>query len=80
MTLNIEFKESSQNIDLEFEQLQIVTREPEHYEGMYEIIPKPEAQILHTADKLMEHDITVKGIPKEYGLITYNQDKTLRIT
>lgn len=53
---------------------------PEYYYGEYEITPNAETQILGTSQKLMEKDVVVAPIPKEYGLVTYNQDKTITIT
>lgn len=53
---------------------------PEYYEGEYEITPRTEAQVLDTKDKFLKDNVVVAPIPKEYGLVTYNQDKTITIT
>lgn len=79
--LELEIEETTQEIDLEFGEIQVIHSDAaERYTGPYEITPGREEQILPAADKLMEQDVIVKAIPKEYGLVTYNQDKTLRIT
>ena len=54
--------------------------EPEQYEGVYEIMPTEEEQVLETKDKLLKENVVVAAIPKEYGRVTYNQDKTITIT
>lgn len=79
MNLHVEFCESSQTIELEFKEIQGIAA-GEQYDGPYEITPAKEDQILHTTEKTMAQDVIVKAIPKEYGLVTYNQDKTIRIT
>ena len=50
------------------------------YDGVYEVTPTTEAQVLKTKQKLLKEDVVVAAIPKEYGLVTYNQDKTITIT
>ena len=42
------------------------------YDGPYEITPTNQAQILSTADKVLEADIVIEPIPSNYGLITWN--------
>lgn len=42
----------------------------EIYDGDYEITPSTEDQILSTDKKLLRHDIVVKAIPSNYGLVT----------
>ena len=44
----------------------------ERYDGEYIIEPTQHEQILPTAEKLLAENITVKAIPKNYGLITWN--------
>ena len=53
---------------------------PDEYDGVYEVTPTTEAQVLKTKQKLLKEDVVVAAIPKEYGLVTYNQDKTITIT
>ena len=45
---------------------------PPAYEGEYEVTPSAEAQTLETDSLYMRGNITVKPIPNNYGLITYN--------
>lgn len=52
----------------------------ETYQGVCELIPSEEEQVLTTAEKYMEQNIVIKPIPQNYGKVTYNQDKTLTIT
>lgn len=42
-----------------------VSREISHeeYTGIYEVVPRVEAQVLNTADKLMRKDISIDEIP-----------------
>ena len=47
----------------------------EYYDGPIEITPSPETQILNTAGKTVLEDITVKPIPSNYGLITWDGTK-----
>ncbi len=42
------------------------------YDGPYTVTPAGEAQVLETAGKMMTEDITIGGIPNNYGLITWD--------
>lgn len=42
------------------------------YEGEYEITPSASEQIIPIAYMMATEDITIKPIPNNYGLITYN--------
>lgn len=42
------------------------------YDGDYQPTPGPAPQILPTAGKRLEQDITIQAIPSNYGLITWN--------
>lgn len=42
------------------------------YEGEYEFTPTQQTQIVPTADKVLEHNITINPIPSNYGLITWD--------
>lgn len=42
------------------------------YKGSYEIDPTTEEQTVATNGLVMERDFTIKAIPNNYGLITYN--------
>ena len=44
----------------------------EPYVGNYEVTPTTEDQILHTNNFRMTRDLTVKAIPNNYGLITWD--------
>lgn len=50
------------------------------YEGGYEVTPDVTEQILPTANRFLKHDVVVKKIPENYGLITYNQNKIVTIS
>lgn len=83
MHLQISFEENEMSLDIDFGELQEVSIDGGNfprYTGSYEIEPAAQEQILQTKDKITTQDIIVKPIPKEYGLVTYNQDKTLKIT
>lgn len=80
MYLEVEFIDNDMQLDVDFGEVQEIIVAPDRYTGPYEIIPAAQEQILHTAEKTMDQDVIVKAIPKEYGLVTYNQDKTLKIT
>ena len=43
---------------------------PPFYDGPYEITPGEEAQTLHMEGMRASQDVTVKPIPKNYGLVT----------
>lgn len=45
---------------------------PPSYEGPYEVTPGAEEQTLETNALYMTGDITIKPIPNNYGLITYD--------
>ncbi len=46
--------------------------QPETYTGAYEITPSKYKQVLNTENLLLTDNITVKPIPSNYGLITWN--------
>jgi hypothetical protein len=56
------------------------TRSAPEYAGEYSITPAAEPQILETAGKIMRYNVEIKPIPKEYGLVTYNQNREIIIT
>lgn len=57
----------------------VIKEEPNYYDGEYQITPSQEAQTLKTSQKLLVEDIIVNPIPKEYGKVTYNQDRVITI-
>lgn len=79
---DVVFKKTDQSFPVEFKDFQGVTviGEADPYKGDYEVIPLTVEQVLPTSGKLMSADIKVGPIPKQYGLVTYNQDKTIKIT
>lgn len=44
----------------------------EAYEGIYDLTPSDEEQVLLTAGKRMTQNVTVGAIPSNYGLITWD--------
>lgn len=42
------------------------------YDGIYDVLPGPEAQELKTRYRSVLDNIRIAPIPKNYGLITYN--------
>ena len=50
------------------------------YDGEYTVIPKPVDQTLNVNGKKMLADVVIKAIPKEYGLVTYDQSKTITVS
>lgn len=65
-----------------FESIQTATAkaEAEYYEGEYEMTPKTTEQTLHTNGKLLSADVIIKAIPKEYGLVSYDQNRTITVS
>ena len=61
-------------------EVQVVSVGAAPYEGDYIVMPKPEAQTLPTSGKVLAEDVTIEPIPKEYGLVTYDNRKIIRIT
>lgn len=51
---------------------EIVTVQPNLYNGSYTVTPSQETQILKTQNKSLARNITINPIPKNYGRITYN--------
>lgn len=90
---NVQFKMSDQrfvmdaqfdkddHFDVNFGAIQEVTvrKDADPYRGPYEVTPTLDAQVLPTAQKLMTGDLTVKAIPREYGLVTYDQSRTITV-
>lgn len=44
----------------------------EHYEGIYQVTPSREEQVLQTAGLVMDEPVVIAAIPREYGLVTYD--------
>ena len=50
------------------------------YEGPFEATPTDAVQVFQTGGKVMGNNFVVNPIPQKYGLITYDQTKTITIT
>ena len=50
----------------------VIYREHEAFSGPYEYTPSSEEQIVPIAYMMASQDITIKPIPNNYGLITWN--------
>lgn len=76
------FKEIDRSFPVVFESIQTVTAkaEAEYYEGEYEVTPKTTEQSLPTSGKRLTADVIIKAIPKEYGLVSYDQDRTITVS
>ena len=77
----VAFHASGQDFALTFDALQEITihKDADPYRGSYEVTPTADEQILPTAQKLMAENVIVKAIPKEYGLVTYDQSRTITV-
>jgi hypothetical protein len=81
-SLPVTFGKGDQSLPASFKDFQQVTisGEAEHYDGDYEVIPKGVPQVLSTWGKLMSADVKVAAIPQNYGLVSYNQSKTITVS
>ena len=63
--LDAKLQTNSKCLNAEFAGFQKVSeiKDAEPYTGAYEVTPKVEAQTMHTAQKLMAQDVTIKAIP-----------------
>ena len=80
--IKVSFNRERMDIPVQFDGLQTVTKTVEHdaYAGLVEVTPTREEQTLPTNGKLLASDIIIKPIPKEYGLVTYDNRKVITIT
>ena len=76
----VKFKVIDKRFKVKFQCIHEVTKKLPYYEGNYVVAPSREPQILHTARQVMLEDVLVNAIPKEYGLITYDQNRAITIT
>ena len=76
----IKFSKNSNSFKATFSDFQTVLVPPDPYTGDYEVTPKPVEQTLNANGKYMLSDIVVKAIPQEYGLVTYDQSKTITVS
>lgn len=77
---NVSF-DSKDHFDANFEAIHEVTvhKDADPYRGAYVVTPGAEEQVLQTAQKLLTDDVIVKAIPEEYGLVTYDQSRTITV-
>lgn len=80
MLIAVKFSESQQSINLRFQGYIGITTDADPYTGVYEATPTNSVQVFETATKMMGKNFVVNPIPKEYGLVTYDQDRTITIT
>ena len=48
------------------------TRSSPTYQGIYEVTPSSETQVLSTREMRMADNVTINPIPNNYGLITWD--------
>jgi hypothetical protein len=65
---------------MKVEKVSVVAVGENYYEGVYEIEPTNERQILPTKHKVLEQDLVINPIPERYGLVTYDDRKIITIT
>lgn len=76
----VKFKVIDKRFKVKFQCLHEVTKPVHYYEGDHVVTPSREPQRLETKNKFMLEDVLVNAIPKEYGLITYDQNRAITIT
>lgn len=76
----VTFNESEHHINAGFQSYIGITTDADTYTGVYEATPTNSIQVFETATKMMGKNFVVNPIPKEYGLVTYDQDRTITIT
>lgn len=67
----LEVEETSVAFDVDVDSAIVFDTHP-FYEGSYTVNPGAENQTLQTAGKIMSENLTVRKIPRSYGLITWN--------
>lgn len=78
--MNIEFVDTKQYLDVEFENVQGISvgDSEDYYTGPYEVTPDVDGEILETGRKLMTRDVTINPIP--YAEVSNNMGgKTVTI-
>lgn len=61
--LDLGFQSDKVEIENKFGQIETVVVHDEVYDGVYEIDPAVDAQVLETGNKYVERNITVNGVP-----------------
>lgn len=59
---------------------QIVNIGAPPYRGEYTVTPTANGTVLKTKNTRMTDDVTIKAIPEKYGLVTYDQSKTITVS
>lgn len=83
MDFHVKFDKQEREFDVSFHNVVVITTNPEDiekYDGEYVITPSTNEQLLNTSNKMMKQDIIIRAIPKEYGLVTYDQNKVITIS
>lgn len=76
----VTINESRHQMHLGFKTYIGITSHTDLYTGACEATPTKYIQVFNTENKLMGENFVVNPIPKEYGLITYDQDRVITIT
>ena len=78
--LDAKLQTDSKRLNAEFAGFQKISeiKDAEPYTGDYEVTPKVEAQTMHTAQKLMAQDVTIKAIPI-YNVTNHSGGSTVYI-
>jgi hypothetical protein len=79
-TLSADFFENEHELDADFGEVHVVSDDSEPYEGDYAVTPMAEKQVMPTKGKYMTDDVVVNPIPQEYGLITYDHNRTITVS
>lgn len=82
MEFNVKFELSDQTFPVKFDNIQTATKlvGGEQYNGPLEVTPTREQQTLPTSGKVLGENVVVHPIPKEYGLVSYDNRKIIKIT
>lgn len=83
MTYPVELAELDLTFDMtcsteeavDFDESSAVVIGGDPYTGTYEVTPSRETQVLSTANLYMNENVTIKPIPSNYGLITWDGTK-----
>ncbi len=76
----VKFASEESNQKVQFGEVQTVNTGGEPYKGDYAVTPKVEKQVMPTKGKYMVDDMVVNPIPQEYGLITYDHNRTITVS
>ena len=76
----VKFASEEINAKVQFGEVQTIRTGGEPYKGDYAVTPKVEKQVMPTKGKYMVDDVVVNPIPQEYGLITYDHNRTITVS